>query len=436
MNDGVFPRVDNQIEFDQMARSWRPGDPSKGSEDRYLMLETLLCTRQSLYISYCGRSLKDNSECQPSVLVRELLDFVDRHYQPDPDSSKRFSDDLTTNHPMQAFAPGNFSTSTPSYDSYWCEIANRLQQASAAATQKWSDKQIADNQQESHSIDLKALHRLLQDPIKFFFNQRLKLWLRSYQEDEDEEAFTLDSLDTWNIKQSIAENLIQGRETTAQQLAAQGRLPHGQAANAGLEAIRNDLEPLLIPLQEFHGISTETRSFDCQLDQNLVLSGRIVRYYEGKGLMHFNASSLKGKHLLALWLDHLALCASEQYESGDSNLLITRNSILSFAKLDVEKAVGQLRAYCELYFQGLAYPLPIFPLTSYAWVCQNDSEKALKAARKAWFGDEFRSIPGDRDNAYVRLALRGSGLEPFNSAEFAAFAKKLFAGAFEAMIET
>jgi exodeoxyribonuclease V gamma subunit len=152
--------------------------------------------------------------------------------------------------------------------------------------------------------------------------------------------------------------------------------------------------------------------------------------------MHFNASWLKGKHLLALWLDHLALCASEQYETGDSNLLITRDSTLGFATLDTEKAVDQLRTYCELYIQGQAYPLPIFPLTSYAWACQSDSQRALKAAHKAWFGNEFRSIPGDRDNAYVRLALRGSVQEPFNSVEFTSLAKKLYAGAFEAVVES
>ena len=45
------------------------------------MLETLLCARRYLYFSYCGRSLKDNSECQPSVLLRELLDYIDRLFR-------------------------------------------------------------------------------------------------------------------------------------------------------------------------------------------------------------------------------------------------------------------------------------------------------------------------------------------------------------------
>ena len=129
MNDGVFPRRENSVEFDLMAGAWRPGDPSKGDEDRYLMLETLLCTRQALYISYSGRSLKDNSECQPSVLLRELLDFVDGECRQDSNACQSVSQRLTTQHPMQAFSANNYYPQARSYDSYWCEVANRIRQA-------------------------------------------------------------------------------------------------------------------------------------------------------------------------------------------------------------------------------------------------------------------------------------------------------------------
>ena len=138
---GVFlEETKNHVEFDLMAGAWRPGDPSKGDEDRYLMLETLLCTRQALYISYSGRSLKDNSECQPSVLVAELLDFVDIQF---PQTGRRLSQSLTRQHPMQAFAASNYQPETRSYDSYWCEIANRLQQViTPAEVTQWPDTPI------------------------------------------------------------------------------------------------------------------------------------------------------------------------------------------------------------------------------------------------------------------------------------------------------
>ncbi len=80
LHDQAFPRREQPAEFDLMREHWRPGDPRKGAEDRYLFLETLLCARQVLYLSYVGRDIRNNSERQPSVLLRELLDYIDQQY--------------------------------------------------------------------------------------------------------------------------------------------------------------------------------------------------------------------------------------------------------------------------------------------------------------------------------------------------------------------
>ncbi|MCP4238430.1 MAG: exodeoxyribonuclease V subunit gamma, partial [Aestuariibacter sp.] len=77
MHDSAFPRRESKADLDLMANQHQAGDPHKGDEDRYLMLETLLCARKYFYISYTGRSLKDNTALQPSVLVQELLGFID-----------------------------------------------------------------------------------------------------------------------------------------------------------------------------------------------------------------------------------------------------------------------------------------------------------------------------------------------------------------------
>ena len=50
----------------------RPGDRSRRDDDRYLFLEAMLSAQHTLYISYVGRSIQDNTERVPSVLVSEL----------------------------------------------------------------------------------------------------------------------------------------------------------------------------------------------------------------------------------------------------------------------------------------------------------------------------------------------------------------------------
>jgi exodeoxyribonuclease V gamma subunit len=435
MNDGAFPRRENPLEFDAMAGDWRPGDPSKADEDRYLMLETLLCTRQSLYISYCGRSLKDNSDCQPSVLVRELLDFVDDHFsQP----GQLLSRSLTRQHPMQAFAASNYQSETRSYDTYWCRIANRLQKTrTPGLVTRWSDTAVVSSADEEGIIRLDELRSFLLDPVKYFFNKSLKLWLSSPANDEDEEPFSLDSLERWNIRQRITNNLLVGQQTSPELLKAEGWLPHGYAALASYEDINNDLAEFLMPLQDYRGLTVLSLPVDYQLNDFYQLNGVVNNYYSDKGLMHLNHGNLKGKHLLALWIDHLAICATGIDQDSDPSLLIARDQSINFPVLEAEQAIAQLLDYIALYQKGKTYPLPVFPLASYAWACKQEVEDKAKAAHNAWTGYsfwagyEYRHVPGDLDNDYVKLALRGNMPAPFNSAEFESCANLLYTLALE-----
>lgn len=60
--------------IDLMAGDYRPGDRSRRDDDRYLLLEALLSARERLYVSWVGRSIRDDSERPASVLVGQLRD--------------------------------------------------------------------------------------------------------------------------------------------------------------------------------------------------------------------------------------------------------------------------------------------------------------------------------------------------------------------------
>jgi exodeoxyribonuclease V gamma subunit len=57
------------------------GDRNVKDNDKHLFLETVLSAREYLYISYIGRSAKDNSIHPPSALVDELVDYVESGMQ-------------------------------------------------------------------------------------------------------------------------------------------------------------------------------------------------------------------------------------------------------------------------------------------------------------------------------------------------------------------
>ena len=85
MKDGDYPRPQQPMDFDLMRQwgNYRPGDRSRRDDDRYLFLEALLSARDSLYISWTGRNVRDNSERPPSVLVAQLRDHINQRWHCD-----------------------------------------------------------------------------------------------------------------------------------------------------------------------------------------------------------------------------------------------------------------------------------------------------------------------------------------------------------------
>ena len=81
LNEGEYPRQRVNVGFDLMSLSdSRIGDRSRRGDDRYLFLEAIISARKSLYLSYQGRSIKNNKDRQPSIVLKELMDYLEQGY--------------------------------------------------------------------------------------------------------------------------------------------------------------------------------------------------------------------------------------------------------------------------------------------------------------------------------------------------------------------
>ncbi len=434
MQDSEFPRRENPPEFDQMRRHWRPGDPRKGDEDRYLMLETLLCARRYLYFSYSGRSLKDNSECQPSVLLRELLDYIDSSFD-NASGKARLSEELVRIHPLQAFSVRNFQQKRPGYDGYWYEAACRLlHHQPSQANPAWSQQPLESARQSGESVDLETLIRFYRHPIRFFFSSRLGIFMPPESLEEDEENFTLTGLQNWALATRLAENRLADIGSDAEQFSAQGLLPHGRAAQSEWLRIEESYRPLLDRLQDYCGLQAIARPIDCCLEGGQALTGQVGACYPGTGLMHFSASkSLKSRAVLSLWLSHLALCAADQLADDEYSQLITApHKGIRYEKIGAADAAALLSPYLELFHRGLEFPLPVFPDSSYAWARESDPEKAMNNALSAWQGGSFRDAPpGECEDEFIRLALHNNSQNPLEDESFKDYAGRIYRPAIE-----
>ncbi|MBS2030451.1 MAG: exodeoxyribonuclease V subunit gamma [Deltaproteobacteria bacterium] len=76
LGEGEFPSVDRRDTLDLRAAKPQPGDVSPRERDRYLFLETLLCARQRLTLSYVARNPVSGEDLEPSSVVLELLEMA------------------------------------------------------------------------------------------------------------------------------------------------------------------------------------------------------------------------------------------------------------------------------------------------------------------------------------------------------------------------
>ena len=106
LDDGVFPSPQTPADFDLVAAWPRAGDRQRRIDDRGLFLECLLSARQTLHLSYTGRSVIDNSIRPPSLLLSELLDWLLPAIAQAPHDGAAMAaarQRLVVEHPLQAF---------------------------------------------------------------------------------------------------------------------------------------------------------------------------------------------------------------------------------------------------------------------------------------------------------------------------------------------
>jgi len=435
MQDNAFPRRETVAEFDLMRDNWRPGDPHKGDEDRYLMLETLLCARRYLYFSYCGRSLKDNSECQPSVLLRELLDYIDSWFTGE-DNQSPASRQISRVHPMQAFSPRNFTSVRPGYDQHWFDTARLLTEPPAAdPANQWNRDTLSPvDTEHDDEIELASLLSFFQHPVRYFFNTRLGIRIPRQNTMEDEESFALQGLQKWLIVEQLAQQYLAGEPVEREQYSARGLLPHGRAADSEWFSVLSEYRDLLDRLDTFRDVPAETRPVDFSLNGSCRLYGEIDHYYPALGLMHFSASkSIKSRSLISLWLNHLALCAAGLLaEQENSQLFAPSTRGWCFAWMDPTAACSLLGDYLELYRQGQHYPLPVFPETSYTFARHDDPSTAMVKALAVWNGTGFGAGTGGEcaDN-FIQLALHNNTAEPLDDHFFQQCSRIIYGPAIE-----
>lgn len=389
MNDGIYPRALPPLGFDLMSPQPKRGDRSRRDDDRYLFLEALISAQHKLYISYIGRSIQDNSERFPSVLVQELVDYIGQsHYLPGDEevncdeSERRVKAHITFCHSRMPFDPRNYiANEHQSYAHEWLPAAKKEGAAHTEFIQTLEPRPF-------DTLNFEQLQRFWAHPVRAFFQQRLQVNFRAEESEiPDSEPFTLNGLERYQLNLQLLNALVEeeNAERLFRRYRAAGQLPYGAFGEIAWDAQCQEMQALAGRVIECR---QPGKSIEIDLHCNGVQLTGWLTQVQPDGLLRWRPSLLSVSQGLQLWLEHLVYSAAGH--QGESRLFVRKDGEWRFPPMEADRALACLSLYIDGYRRGMDKPLLLLPESGGAWIkacydAQNDAmltdEASLQKAR-------------------------------------------------------
>ncbi|MDT8445375.1 MAG: exodeoxyribonuclease V subunit gamma [bacterium] len=406
LGEGQFPGNNQPTSFDLSAKWPRLGDRSKREDDKYLFLEALLAVRERLVLCYPARNVKDASKLPPSVVLSELMDYLDRRYliQGIPAAQA-----CCFEVPLLPFDGRNFDESQP-------QLANRHPMDRRTAElnpdlgHPYAFYQGPVEPQEKEVFALKDLLAFFRNPQEAYLTQGLGLRLVSVGTSAGQrEPLSLDYLEQYQLRQILLDGLASGlsADYLHRQLSAEGLLPIGQSGEALFEDLYAETAP---QAARFLTLLPQGRGRPGMGQLSLAqgrLSGEVIREDRGQ----LSSGGANGRRLLGWWIEHLFANA---LWGPRPSLMVPRQESgqpPAWKLLPTPQASKLLSDLLCIYQRGLIQPLPFFPKEGFLLVAKPaaEGEDPFKPALGPWNQkvdyatknlESYQRIWGGRDLLY------------------------------------
>ncbi len=417
LDNGVFPRHERRNAFDLLEHEHRVGDRDLGADDRQLFLDLVLSSTDALILSYNGRAVSDNSPRAPSVVIDDLLDYLDRRTN---GAARR---ELVVTHPLQPFSATYFTSNRDArlftFSEMQATAARAIQNrtpantpfvtapiVTAGAASTWSD------------LSLRELTDFWTNPSKCFCKSALRFSLGYDTADvADDELFALNAMKQGGIKSRILAGRLNGEyddDRRRQRMLANGDLPHGALGAAWYESLAQVVHEVLAHVPDGESMTVPITI----ADNGWRLHGRIDGI-RGDCRYVVRAGGVRAEHRIRAWVEHLAMCvASENGIDGipTTTILIGKNGPDETFPF-VTDASSALNAIVRECFNGLKTPAPFFVQAGWAWfdasrpkkrktVLKDPKRSATEAFLKT--SNEYSAMGGDGEDESVALCFRAT----------------------------
>jgi len=346
MNDGVFPTPHSSSSLNLLATDSKSDYiPSQTDFDRYLFLEALLSARRYFIASYTSQAPGDSQSQLPSLLIKELLSYLDQAFHLPNDTLP--SHQCFHLHPFTPFHHSYFSS-----NSLLNNYSNKHYQAALSHYQP--EKQPPKNFLSSFTtqdpltsaqhnagttvINLSDLTAFIRNPLKVYCNKVLSIYVNPEANlKETEEEFLVSSIDRAHLIKTAS---LSCTTTTLSLAEKQGKLPKGPFKELEEERL----------LQDINLIKTHLTSLD--IHPHEFFSIEFNDRYQSPDLTGPNWL-LPPLSLIDSSLGHLSLIGQLD--------LITPKGMVLFAEDELEESIKAWPKLLALATLINAYQLPITP---------------------------------------------------------------------------
>ncbi|OOF58329.1 exodeoxyribonuclease V subunit gamma [Rodentibacter myodis] len=346
MNEADYPRTQTPNSFDLMQYHHQKGDRVRRDDDRYLFLEALLAARDYCYISYIGRSITDNQAKEPSVLVNQLLDYINQGQGAENKLQVQ-------QHSMTAFSPSNFKN-TENFDRSFAAKWLPMAKVGGTVAQK-EFAVLMENTENITEIELDRLVGFVENPVKFFFEKQLGVYFRD--EDDriaDSENFTLNGLEKYALNNDLLYLDEDQFDKYFAQATVKGVLPRAEFGRVEAETVRDTVLAFKGKIADLGDPHSAPVDFTLAVDwlgktHRIRLFGYIENLFDDR-VIEWRFATYKDRYRIRPWLYYLIQCVTQN--EVEPPLLITKDKTIEFPALDQETALEQLQIYVRDYLQS------------------------------------------------------------------------------------
>ncbi|KGQ69743.1 hypothetical protein OA57_08845 [Chelonobacter oris] len=383
MNEGDYPRQQAPNSFDLMQYSVQKGDRVRRDDDRYLFLEAILSAQQTLYISYVGRSLTDNQQLQPSVLVSQLLDYLaDQSRTTDGGDVRQ---QLVRQYPMTVFSRDNFEYRNPnrSFAREWL-VAATGQSAVSDFIQPLGGEPFS-----RPVIEFDSLRRFVVDPVRYFFEKQLGVYLRQHNDEiEDSEVFQISPLARYQLSDALLRQPVTDWSQQFEFFKLKGELPRAHFATISQHEISERLQSLSKVIAPYLSQTAESMPIAQDIvcgQQTYRLQGEIDRLYQGRRI-EWRSGAVKPNHQIETWLYYLVQTAQLRQTAPTPHFYGLDGETVQccrFNDMSLEDAERQLAHYIADFVES-ERQLLVLPTALYPLFCGDSAKTAEELLNEIW----------------------------------------------------